>query len=169
MEHPPSPEVSQPAPQNRRAYDGKHYSELRENEEKPIYEIKLAKMIRFAEFVGLLVIAIATVIAAGVEVKVMIDAREVTLGDLLLLFLYLEVLAMVAIYLESGKLPIRLPLYIAIVALARFLILDMKELTEWQMIAIGGTITLITIATLILRYGHIKYPYNQRRRKTDID
>lgn len=89
MEHPPSPEVSQPAPQNRRAYDGKHYSELRENEEKPIYEIKLAKMIRFAEFVGLLVIAIATVIAAGVEVKVMIDAREVKLGDLLLLFLYL--------------------------------------------------------------------------------
>ncbi|HHS99550.1 MAG TPA: phosphate-starvation-inducible E [Thiomicrospira sp.] len=121
----------------------------------------------FAEYLGLVVIALATVYAAFGEVLHMVNAATVTLGDLLLLFLYLEVLAMVAIYLESGKLPIRLPLYIAI-ALARLLILDMKDLTEWEMIAIAGTITLISIATLILRYGHLKYPYNKRRRATDL-
>ena len=48
--------------------------------------------------------------------------RTVTLADLLLLFIYLEVLAMVTIYLDSGKLPVRMPLYIAIVALARYMI-----------------------------------------------
>lgn len=47
----------------------------------------------------------------------MITARTVTLADLLLLFIYLEVLAMVAMYLESGKLPVKMPLYIAIVEL----------------------------------------------------
>lgn len=127
----------------------------------------LSKLIHAAEFVGLTVIALATIYAGAMEVMTMIQLREVTLGDLLLLFLYLEILAMVAIYLDSGKLPIRLPLYIAIVALARYLILDLKDLTEWQMLAIGGTITLITIATLILRYGHAKFPYdlnNARRR-----
>ncbi|HHT00681.1 MAG TPA: phosphate-starvation-inducible E [Thiomicrospira sp.] len=141
---------------------------MRVTSKKPAREIILAKAINFAEYLGLVVIALATVYAAFGEVLHMVNAATVTLGDLLLLFLYLEVLAMVAIYLESGKLPIRLPLYIAIVALARLLILDMKDLTEWEMIAIAGTITLISIATLILRYGHLKYPYNKRRRATDL-
>jgi len=74
---------------------------------------------------------------------------------------------MVAIYLESGKLPIRLPLYIAIIALARYLILDMKELNEWEIIAVAVTIILIAISTLILRYGSLKYPYKQRRKLSD--
>jgi len=144
------------------------FQNMRESAAKPAREVILSKAINYAEYIGLVVIAVATVYAAFGEVAQMVNAAKVTLGDLLLLFLYLEVLAMVAIYLESGKLPIRLPLYIAIVALARLLILDMKELTEWEMIAIAGTITLITIATLILRYGHIKYPYNKRRRATDL-
>lgn len=118
----------------------------------------LKKTIHTAEFLGLIIIAIATVIAGGIAVVEMFENATVTLGDLLLLFLYLEVLAMVAIYLESGKLPIRLPLYIAIIALARYLILDMKELSEWEVIAIAITIILITISTLILRFGSIKYP-----------
>ena len=71
---------------------------------------------------------------------------------------------MVAIYLESGKLPIRLPLYIAIIALTRYLILDMKELNEWEIIAVAITIILIVISTLILRYGSLKYPYRQLRK-----
>jgi protein PsiE len=61
----------------------------------------------------------------------------VTLADLLLFFIYLEVLAMVAIYLESGKLPVRMPLYIAIVALARYMILDMKSLDTWRMLGVA--------------------------------
>ncbi len=57
-------------------------------------------------------------------------AGEVTLADLLLLFIYLEVVAMVGVYLESGKLPVRMPIYIGIVALARYLALDSKDTSE---------------------------------------
>lgn len=117
------------------------------------------KVIVFAENLGLFVIAVATLVAIGIEITAMISARTVTLADLLLMFIYLEVLSMVAVYLESGKLPVRMPLYIAIVALARYLILDMKNLDVWHMLAVSGSILIITIAVLAHRYGHTKYPY----------
>lgn len=120
----------------------------------------LKRAIRGIVFVGLVIIAMATVVAGIEETSKMVAAKTVTLADLLLLFLYLEVLAMVAIYLDSGKLPIRMPLYIAIVALARYLILDMKSLSEWEMIAIAGTITLITLSILILRYTSANFSKN---------
>lgn len=119
------------------------------------------KAIIYAESIGLIIIAIATVIAVGIEITSMISAKTVTLADLLLLFIYLEVLAMVAIYLDSGKLPVRMPLYIAIVALARYLILDMKNMDIWHMLAVSGAILLITISILVHRYGHTKYPYGE--------
>ena len=111
------------------------------------------------ENIGLLIIAIATVIAVGIEITSMVSARTVSLADLLLLFIYLEVLTMVAIYLDCGKLPVRMPLYIAIVALARYLILDMKNMALWQMLSVSGAILIIAIAVLVHRYGHTKYPY----------
>lgn len=123
------------------------------------------KALTWIQDVGLLVIAIATVIALGLEVWTMFGARTVTLADLLLMFIYLEVLAMVAIYLDSGKLPVRMPLYIAIVALARYLILDMKNLDTWRMLGIAAAALLIAIAVLVIRYGHVRFPYN----KTDGD
>jgi protein PsiE len=113
--------------------------------------------------VGLLIIAIATVIAIGIEVMVMIDANTVKLADLLLLFIYLEVLAMVALYLESGKLPIRIPLYIAIVALARYMILDMKSMDTWRMLGVSSAALVLAIAVLVIRYGHVKFPYEKDR------
>lgn len=118
--------------------------------------------IGISEIIGLTIIALATIFAGFTEVKFMITQREVTLGDLLLLFLYLEVLAMVAIYLDSGKLPIRLPLYIAIIAMARYLILEMKDLTEYEMLAVGLTIVLIAASILVLRYGSLKFPSEDR-------
>ncbi|MDH5633713.1 MAG: phosphate-starvation-inducible PsiE family protein [Gammaproteobacteria bacterium] len=119
------------------------------------------KAITIIEDIGLIIIAVATVIAVGIEIEVMVKARTVTLSDLLLLFIYLEVLAMVAIYLESGKLPVRMPLYIAIVALARYMILDMKGLDNWRIIAIAAAILLISLAVLVHRYGHNKLPYEK--------
>lgn len=109
--------------------------------------------------VGLILVAFATVIAFGAEVMVMVGHRAVTLADLLLLFIYLEVLAMVAIYLRSGKLPIRIPLYIAIVALARYMILDMKDMDSWRMLAVAGAALIMAITILVIRYGHVRYPY----------
>lgn len=122
------------------------------------------RAIVFAENIGLIIIAIATVIAVGIEVTSMISARTVTLADLLLLFIYLEVLAMVAMYLDSGKLPVRMPLYIAIVALARYLILDMKSMESWRMLGVSGSILLIAITILIHRYGHAKFPYIEKEK-----
>lgn len=127
----------------------------------------IKRSIRISEIIGLIIIAIATVIAGIQEVLVMVDNMKVTLGDLLLLFLYLEVLAMVAIYMDSGKLPIRFPMYIAIIALARYLILDMKNLTEWQMLAVAATMLMISAAVIILRYGHLKLPYTDRKQLED--
>ncbi|WNC73028.1 phosphate-starvation-inducible PsiE family protein [Thalassotalea psychrophila] len=111
--------------------------------------------------IGLLIIALCTIMAMGIEMHSMYARLEVTLADLLLLFIYLEVLAMVAMYLESGKLPVRMPLYIAIVALARYLILDMKNLDTMRMLAISGVIAIIALAIFIIRYGHSRYPYNK--------
>jgi len=120
------------------------------------------KSLTLIQDLGLLIIAIATVIAVGFEIVAMVEARFVTLADLLLLFIYLEVLAMVAIYLDSGKLPVRMPLYIAIVALARYLILDMKNLDTWRMVGVAGTALIIAIAVLLIRFGHTRYPYDKR-------
>jgi len=119
------------------------------------------RAIIWIEDIGLIIIAIATVIAVGIEIISMLEARTVTLADLLLLFIYLEVLAMVAMYLDSGKLPVRMPLYISIVALARYLILDMKSLDTWRMLGVAGAVLLISLAILAIRYGHARFPYNK--------
>jgi len=119
------------------------------------------KAITWVEDIGLIIIAVSTVIAAGIEVMSMFEAGTVTLADLLLLFIYLEVLAMVAMYLDSGKLPIRMPLYIAIVALARYLVLDMKSLDTWRMLGVAGAVLLIAFAILAIRYGHTRFPYSK--------
>jgi protein PsiE len=120
------------------------------------------RSIEWVEYVGLAIIAIATVVAIGQEVEVMVLAREVRLGDLLLLFIYLEVLTMVGLYVKSGQLPVRLPMYIAMVALARYLILDMKDLESWRMLAVAGAILFLAIAVLVIRYGHVRYPYDEK-------
>lgn len=119
------------------------------------------KILEIIEHIGLGIVSLSTLIAFGFEISSMIEARVVTLADLLLMFIYLEVLAMVAVYLESGKLPVRMPLYIAIVALARYLILEMKNLETMRLIGIGGTILLMAIAVLIIRYGHCKFSYDE--------
>ena len=119
------------------------------------------KALALIQSFGLLIIVISTVIATGYEIASMIESKVVTLADLLLLFIYLEVIAMAAMYLDSGKLPVRMPLYIAIVALARYMILDMKNLDTWRMLGISGAVLLIAIAILIIRFGHARYPYKE--------
>ena len=115
--------------------------------------------LEIVENIGLMVIAVATVIAGYHEIMLMLGNGRVTLADLLLMFLYLEVLTMVGLYYDSGKLPVRFPLYIAMVALARYLILDVKDLDVWRMLAVSGSVLLISLAVLLIRYGHVRYPY----------
>ena len=113
------------------------------------------------EYAGLLVIAFATTIAMYQEAMLMVDAKRVALADLLLMFLYLEVLAMIGQYFKSGQLPVRFPMYIAMVALARYLILDLKEMSEWRMLAVAAAIFLLTVGVLVIRYGHVRFPYRE--------
>lgn len=125
----------------------------------PLVVRAAGRAISYMEMFGLVVIAIAVMFAGAEEVLKMIAAGTVTLADLLLLFIYLEVLTMVAVYLESGALPIRMPLYIAMVALARHLILDMKHMSEWAIVATAAGILVISLAVLLIRFGHSRFPY----------
>lgn len=111
------------------------------------------------EYLGLLVIAIATIIAASADVGHMMMRHAITLGDLLMMFLYLEVLSMVRHYISTGTMPVRYPLYIGIVALTRFLVLDIKELTSLQVLSLAAATLLLALAVLVVRYGHARYPY----------
>ena len=109
--------------------------------------------LRVAESGGLLVIALATVVAGYQEVMVMVHAGKVTLGDLLLMFIFLEVLAMVGVFYSSGNLPVRIPIFIAIVALARYMILDTKALTVERILAVSAGICLLAISAILISYG----------------
>jgi protein PsiE len=110
------------------------------------------------EDIGLIVITLCTLVAMGFEVMSMFKSMTVTLSDILLLFIYLEVFTMVGIYFKSGKLPVRMPLYIAIVAIARYMILDMKNLETFRILGLAGAVFILAIAILAIRYGHTKYP-----------
>lgn len=120
-----------------------------------------ARGLRFIEEVGLLIIVAATLVAVGQEIWVMVEAMHVRLADLLLLFIYLEVIAMVGIYFKSHRLPVRFPLYIAMVALARYLILDSKDMSAAEMIAVAGAMLVLGLTVLVVRMGHVKFPYNE--------
>ncbi|MES2552924.1 MAG: phosphate-starvation-inducible PsiE family protein [Pseudomonadota bacterium] len=120
---------------------------------------KVKFVFRLVEQSALVIIGIATIIAAGQDLLRMFQQHAVTLGDLLLMFLYLEVLAMVSFYYASGKLPVTYPLYIGIVALARYIVLDMKELDPTHMLATAGAIFILAVAVLLVRYGHLRFPY----------
>lgn len=117
------------------------------------------------ENIGLVIIGIATIIAGVQEVNLMISHRTVQLADLLLLFIYLEVLTMVGLYLESGQLPVRMPLYIGMVALARYLVLDMKEMHAWHMVGVSASVLVLALAVLVVRYGHVRFPYGRGEEK----
>jgi protein PsiE len=119
------------------------------------------KLLQISEFFGLVVIGIATTYAMAHEAWAMASAANVTLTDLLLMFLFLEILAMVTQYFKAGQLPVRFPLYIAIVALARQLILNIDHASEMHMLALAGAIFLLALGVLLIRYGQSKYPTSE--------
>lgn len=113
------------------------------------------------EWVGLLLISIATIVAIGQETLLMVERGEVILPDILLLFIYLEILTMVGLYFTSGKLPVRYPIYIAMVAIARYIIIGMKDMDGWHMVALSLAILVLALAVLAIRYGHTRMPYDE--------
>ena len=112
---------------------------------------KIAKYLQLALMV---IILISTVIAVGIEIKNMFTNQSVTLADLLLMFLYLEVLAMVRVFWSQQSISITLPLLIAITALARFIILQGKEMDPTALVYEAVAILLIAGAIVVLRLRH---------------
>ena len=112
---------------------------------------KIAKNLQLALMV---IILISTVIAVGIEMKNMFSNQSVNLADLLLMFLYLEVLAMVRVFWNQQSISITLPLLIAITALARFIILQGKEMDPTALVYEAVAILLIAGAIVVLRLRH---------------
>ena len=100
------------------------------------------------------IILVSTVIAVGIEIKNMFTNQLVTLADLLLMFLYLEVLAMVRVFWNQQSISITLPLLIAITALARFIILQGKEMDPTALVYEAVAILLIAGTIVVLRLRH---------------
>jgi protein PsiE len=114
----------------------------------------MEKIAKNLQLVLMCIILISTVIAVGIEIKNMFLNQSVTLADLLLMFLYLEVLAMVRVFWDQQSLSITLPLLIAITALARFIILQGKEMDPTALVYEAIAIVLIAAAIVILRLRH---------------
>ena len=114
--------------------------------------LSIEKVIFFAEKGLLVIVALATLFASLVEVKFMWDSSTVTLADLLLLFIYTEVLGMVGAFYKSSKIPSTLPLFIAMTALSRLIILKGSGSEPTNILFEAGAILLIAVACLVIRF-----------------
>ena len=112
----------------------------------------LAKIIKPIEKILLGIIALLTVIAVVQEIYSIYVNTKVQLADLLLLFIYTEVLGMIGIFYVSNKIPITLPLFIAMTAIARLIILQGKGMDPIILIYEAGAILIIAFACLVIRY-----------------
>ena len=114
----------------------------------------MEKITKNVQLVLLIIILKSTIISVGIEIYTMFVNKNVTLADLLLMFLYLEVLAMVRVFWDQQSISITLPLLIAITALARFIILQGKEMDPSALVYEAVAIVLISAAIVILRLRH---------------
>ncbi len=113
--------------------------------------------IRNIQLVAVLFVLGATILAFFLEVKEMYDNRSVNLADLLLMFIYIEVIGLVRSYWETRSVRISYPLVIAITALARYIILQDKNDDPSNLIYISSAILIVALATVIIRFRNSRY------------
>ena len=113
--------------------------------------------IRNIQLVAVIVVLVSTIIAFFLEMKEMYENKDITLADLLLMFIYIEVIGLVRSYWETLSVRITYPLIIAITALARFIILQDKESDPANLIYISLAILIVAIATVIIRFRNSRY------------
>ena len=109
------------------------------------------QVIRKIQLVAVAFILVATALAFLIEINKMYENKSVELADLLLLFIYIEVIGMIRLFWESKSIRITYPLLIAITALSRFIILQGKGMDPINLIYEATAILLIAIAILLLR------------------
>ena len=119
------------------------------------------KLFHVLEAILLVAITMATVVAMLNEFIHVYVNKQILLTDILLMFIYLEVLAMVQQFITNGKIPVRYPIYIAIMAIARYITLGMKELDGIYVVWLATAAFILAAATLIIRVGHHYWPYEE--------
>jgi protein PsiE len=111
-----------------------------------------SRLVQISENAILLVIGLATLYASGVEVKRLFDTGVVNLSDLFLLFIYAEVLGMVGAFYKSHRIPVTLPIIIAMTALCRMIILQSKDIDPVNILYEAGGILILAGAALLMSY-----------------
>ncbi len=124
--------------------------------------------IRNIQLVAVIVVLVSTIIAFFLEMKEMYENKDITLADLLLMFIYIEVIGLVRSYWETQSVRITYPLIIAITALARFIILQDKESDPANLIYISLAILIVAIATVIIRFRNSKYLKIEKSRSSEL-
>lgn len=107
--------------------------------------------------IGLFIIGGTVAWTAVHEYLIIMEKPFATLGDILLLFIYLELGAMVGIFFKTKKLPVIFLLFISITALTRYLAVDLKTMASDRAIIIVGSILILAFAVVVLRYAETKY------------
>ncbi|MDA0871244.1 MAG: phosphate-starvation-inducible PsiE family protein [Proteobacteria bacterium] len=116
----------------------------------------MGNLLRNIQLTGAVIIMITTIVAFGLEVKKMFITQDVFLADILLLFIYLEVLGMVTSYWGTQRIRLTYPLFIAITAIGRLIILQKKDIDAISLIYESSAILLIAIAIVVLRFRKSK-------------
>ncbi len=115
------------------------------------------KLFEGFHLLGLFVIGAAIVWASWAELIEIIAHGGPKIKDVLLLFIYLELGAMVGIYFKTKHLPVRYLIYIAITALTRVLAVDIKEMSDIHMVTLTASILILSLAVLVLRVGSTRF------------
>ena len=123
------------------------------------------------QVVALFVIGATIVWSAASDYLRMIAAGRAGLDDILLLFIYLELGTIVGIYFKTDRLPVLFLLYVAITALTRFLAIDVKDLSLESVLAVTGSIFVLTLAVLVVQIANSRFsaPYEIRKSGTATD
>ena len=120
-------------------------------------ETRIAALINLAEKLLLASIALLAIVATGQEILTIIENRSIELADLLLLFIYTEVLGMIGIFFISKRIPITLPIFIAITAITRLIILQGKDMDMISLLYESGAIFILSLAILAVRFRPKNY------------
>ena len=120
------------------------------------------------EKIVLSVLIVCTIIAIGMEVQGMIAVYRVTLADILLLFIYIEIIGMIKEYWISKVIRMSYPLFIAMTALARMIIMQRKDVDPSAYVYESVAILIIAIAIVVLRVRHMEI-LNRRSKKLSDD
>ncbi len=110
----------------------------------------VARGLQYLERGMLFLVVLMTLVAAYEEILIVIEAGSVQLGDVLLMFLYTEVIAMVAVFYTGRGQPFVFPIFIAITALARLIVLQGKDMDPNSILIEAGAILLLAVAAVIL-------------------